>query len=215
MSNVHWLNIRYPRKVVEEALTELGEPITGTFADHISLNTHIILNHWIQGDDIERLKRKYSDNIFYLKSRARQIASALHIVRVIADLEGVPTPPDFDTFIKRVEFGVTEYELPLVEVKGFGRKIVHNLYLTMKTVAATSKYVDKDAHIGVTLRRIHDQYGAGRLKSFLEDMHIPGLGPKRIQKIVEWVGKLGRTTGLDSTDSNDLKAKKGDLSDWF
>jgi replicative superfamily II helicase len=215
MSNVHWLNIRYPKKVVERVLTELEEPVTGTFADSISVNTHIILNHWIQGDDIERLKNRYGENVFYLKSRARQIASALHIVRLIAELEGVQTPPDFDTFIKRVEFGVTKYELPLVEVKGFGRKIVHNLYLTMRIVAATSKYVDKDEHIGITLKRIYDQHGPERLKSFLEDMHVPGLGPKRVQKIIEWISRLGRTTGLDDTDNNDLKVRRGNLSDWF
>lgn len=193
LSNVHWLNVSYPKKVKESVLTELGEPITETFTDDITVNNYAIMRYWIRGEDIERMKKKFGDNVFYLKTKAKQIASALRIIRVIADLEGVPLPSNFDTFIKRVQYGVTEYELPLVELKGFGRKIVHSLYLTMRNVTPADKYVEEDEHIGVTLRRIYDQYGEKRLRTFLEDARVPGLGPKRIQK-----DRLGEQARKDS-----------------
>lgn len=215
MSNVHWLNVRYPKKVVESVLKELGEPFTDTFADTIAVNTHVILKHWIQGDDLDSLKKKYGENVTYLKSRAKQIAAALHIVKLVAELEGVKLPPKFDTFVKRVEVGLTEYELPMAELRGFGRKIIHSIYTTMREMAATSRYVDRDEHIGITLRRIYDQYGPEKLASRLGDMNVFGLGPKRIRKIVEWIEKLDGTSGLGKVDERNLKVRRGDLSDWF
>lgn len=215
LSNVGWLNIRYPKKVVEKVAGEFGGSLTGTFLDQVFVNTYVIINYWIKGDHIESMKSRFGDKVTYLKSRARPIASALRIVKLIADLEGVPVPSDFDTFVRRIEYGVTEYELPLVELKGFGRKIVHNLYLTMREVAVTSRYVDRDEHIGVTLRRIYDEYGERRLRTFLlDEARIPGLGPKRVQKIIDWVSRLRETKGLAETPTR-KKLKKRTLSDWF
>ena len=212
LKSVDRLSIRLSKKKKEQIEEVISKETGVSEVGDAEITAYIILKEWMNGTDIDVMASKYGDQVYSLRNRARVIAEALRLVEVISNVEGVALHKDFDTFIERVKHGVTVYELPLIRLRSFGRKIVHGIYLTMASIAATMKYVKTDEHIGVTLRRLYDELGESKFKEVVLEWRVKGLGPKRVETLVRWLRGLSPTNG---GINGDLFRPSNDLSKWL
>ncbi|RLI79878.1 hypothetical protein DRP04_08760 [Archaeoglobales archaeon] len=212
------LGINPPKDKVGALIEKVSSFFGGRRVGEAEVITYIILKDWIEGRDLDLMKNDYGKGVYYLRNRAKTIAEALKLFETVAKIEGVRLPRDFKVFIKRVYYGVTAYELPLVELRFFGRKIVHSIYVTLANVPATSKYVEKDEHIGITLKRLLDEVGEARFREIVGSWRIRHLGPKRMGALIKWLRNFDSSTdsarlGINLEDFG--YAMGEDLSRWL
>ena len=175
------------KKIIDERLKrELDRSL-----EPYEYTAYIVTEEWINGERIENIERKYGRWAIYVKSIAEDLSNALKFFKNVAELEKVKLPKDFDLMVDRVKYGLSSYEVPLTEVRGFGRERIHQLYLRIKEVAKMNKRLGErlkvDRTIIDTLAWYFKERGEKQFKEDLKKWKIKYVGEKMIDRLVEFL----------------------------
>jgi len=160
--------------------------------EYYEYTAYIVLGEWIKGRRIENIEKDYGRWAIYVKSIAEDLWKALKFFfKDVAELEKVKLPKDFDLMVDRVKYGLSSYEVPLTEVRGFGRERIHQLYLRIKEVAEMNKRLEErlkvDRTIIDTLVWYFKERGEKQFKEDLKKWKIKYVGEKMIDRLVEFL----------------------------
>ena len=126
--------------------------------------TYYIVKKWIEGVDLDVLKKDYETWATNVERIAENLSACLQLFTKLSGLLGLKIPSGFDTFTQRVKYGVPEQVLQINNLKYFGRKTSMGLFNRLSNHRVT--IIDK----------LCDEYQRKGREKFIE--YIAGLGIK-------------------------------------
>ncbi len=156
---------------------------------------------------VEEIEEVYGSWATYVEGVAPKVAEIIQeLIEKVCILYDIPLSKDFRSETKEIQYGLSRELLPLLTIRGIGRKLVlnirshfsnlDNVFVGARNIASELKTIREEKGFLSMLKAVMDEMGE---EAFVKALaKIKYIGPKRSEKIVKFLKKYRSQSSLGS-----------------